>query len=283
MKDLCYSLFEEIFAYDMFDNVSSVLNLNPSSEFSAVWTGLETVYNGVMIPVALGLMVIWFLVSFMEKSTSDQLTFEQMFMLFVKLIAAKYLIDHGFEIFSNLWSLGFSLVEQVGEAFVSDEPFSGFSMNDLWKSLLGFSDSGWDNFLTAISALGPLYWMGVLAKILVPWLASKAIIVVVYFICYTRLLEMLIRLLAAPIALADFISEGLHGAGWRFLKSFLAVCLQGMIIAAIAAMMPIMMSSVFVDNADFWPCVLKYLAFSFSACGLMFKSLSITKELVGVG
>ena len=272
MTEMLQEWFESIFGYGVFDVIEKVLVIDPSrGEFSSVWSAIGNVYSNIMVPIALGLMLIWFLVSFMEKSASEQVTLEQVLMLFVKLIAAKFLIDHGFDIFTNLWSLGNSVVREVANAF-SDGTGASFEYKDLWKDLTGET---WG------SKLGLIQSIGLMCQLLLPWLASKILIACAYFICYSRLIEMMMRMLAAPIALSDFITEGLHGAGWRYLKGFLAICLQGMFIIAISEVYILIMGGVLSTDGDFWTVVLKFLAFSFSAVALMFKSLSLSKELVG--
>ena len=67
------------------------------------------------------------------------------------------------------------------------------------------------------------------------------------------------------------------------MKNFLAICLQGMIIVAIAQLYPLIMRGVLETTGSFWTVVLKNIAFSIATVSLMFKSLSLSKELVGVG
>lgn len=272
MTEWMQTWFQEIFDYGTFEKVSGVLKLNPSTgEYVDVWNAVNAIYSNIMVPIALGLMIIWFLVAFMEKSASEQVTFEQLFMLFVKLIAAKFLIDHGLEIFAKLWGVGISLIDTVGDAFKAGEGIT-FDYKDLWKDLTGVA---WEDKLKLLVSLG------VFCQLLIPWLISKVMIACIYFICYSRLIEMLVRILAAPIAISDFMTEGLHGAGWRYLKNFLAICLQGMIIVAISNIYPLIMGAVLTGSGGFWTVLLKYVAFSFAAIALMFKSLTLAKELVG--
>lgn len=273
MNDLLHNMFKEIFSGGIFDSVQDVLKLNPSKGgWATAWSAIDAVYSNVMVPIALGLMVIWFLVAFMEKSASEQVTFEQLFMLFVKLIASKFLIDHGLDIFAQLWGLGISLIDDVGGVFKTGE-IATVDYKALWEDISGVK---WDK------KIGLLPGIGLLCQLLIPWLASKIMIAVTQFICYSRIIEMFLRMMAAPIALSDFMTEGLHGAGWRYLKTFLAICLQGMILVAIAQLYPLVMNAVLKDCVGFWETLLRYIAFSFAAIALMFKSLTISKELVGV-
>ena len=106
----------------------------------------------------------------------------------------------------------------------------------------------------------------------------------VKIICYTRLIEIYIRAAFAPIAFSDFFHNGFQGGGWRFLKSFLAVCLQGAVILCIGAIFGALMPVIFNLGGDttFFSAMGRYFAILAAAVMLMFKSLSLTKEFVGV-
>ncbi len=294
MTDILEKMFLFIFRNGAFDGVQDALKLNPQSAFGGAWAFIEVIYNNVMKPVALSLMLIWFLVAVMEKSASEQVSFEQLFMLFAKLFAAWFLINNGLQIFADLWSLGISLIDKIASPLGSNDnkveiPFltefldnakNGTTTGDLkplWKNLTGVE---WGNGEHP-KDIGILTALGVMCQLLIPWVATLILVACAYFICYSRLIEMMVRMLAAPIALSDFMSEGLHGAGWRFLKNFLAICLQGALMAAICSLYPTIMTSVVTTSDDFWITTLKYIAISFSAIALMFKSLSLAKELVG--
>ena len=122
--------------------------------------------------------------------------------------------------------------------------------------------------------------------LLLPWVGQWIMKLCISVICYTRVVEIYFRATFAPIALADFFHSGLQGSGWRFLKSFLAVCLQGGTILVIAILFSALTAQHItnVDQVvkDLIPFIGVYLAFGASAVMLMFKSLSLTKELVGV-
>lgn len=266
------SLFKEIFGNGAFAEIADILMFNPSTSLTTAWAIIGKIYDNVMVPIALGLMIIWFLVAFMEKTTHEQVTFEQLLLLFAKLIAAKFLIDHGLEIFTKLWSIGISLVEDVSSQFSASES-AGIDIKAMWKS---FTGKDWDKKLKLVTSIA--VWF----KLLLPWIVSKVQIGCVYFICYSRLLEMMWRICGAPIAVSDFMSEGLNGAGWRYLKNFLAICLQGAIILVISKLYSFVMYDIFVSPpGGAWTVILMQLAVSFAAIALMFKSLSLAKELVG--
>ena len=287
VTEACQDMFKEIFGGGLFGILKNLLTQNPETVYPTAWSLAQTIYNNVMVPIALGLMVIFFLVKLMERSTMEQVTIEQVLVLFVKLLAAKFLIDYGFEIFSLLWSLGLSLVNEFAGALSggtgasnpglefwninpNEKVISNAELKELWKDYTGYE---WDKKM-GWSSLGPF------VQLLIPWIAAQVLKACAYFICYSRLIEMFIRVCGAPIALSDFMTEGMQGAGWRYLKSFLAICLQGLMILLVARIYSILMYDVITGQSGF-AMIVAYLAVSFSAIALMFKSLSLAKELVG--
>lgn len=274
MWDSARNMFKELCNGANFDSISDVLTFNPSTELSSAWSAAYTIYDTLMVPAALGLMIIWFLVKMMERSSNEQMTIEQFFMLFVKLIAAKFLIDNGFDLFAQMWGLGISLVNSASSAF-STGSAAVMDHEALWKEFTGYD---WDDKINFIKVIP--YW----AQLLLPWLVGKIIIACVYFIAYSRLIEMLVRVCGTPVALSDFMNEGLHGAGWRWMKTFLAICLQGMLILIISRIYSLIMADVFAaaPTTDWWDNILKQIAISFAAIAIMFKSLSLSRELLGV-
>lgn len=273
MSDIVKDMFKTVFGGGMFDKILDILTINPTTgEYAIVWVLVESIYKDIMVPVALALMIVWFLVAFIEKAASEQVTFEQIFLLTAKLIAAKWIIENGLDIFATLWSLGISLTRQI-YGVINSPGGLAFDTNALWKSLTG---QKWSEDLGLVKSLGVAF------QLLLPWIASLIMSGIATFICYSRLLELLTRIIFAPVAVSDFITEGLRGSGWRYLKNFLAIALQGAFIICISGLFSRLMAGVVPTTGEFWDVLIKYLVFSFAACALMFKSLSLSKEIVGV-
>lgn len=239
----------------------------------------NTVYHDIMVPIGIGLMIIWFLVTLTEKATHDQFNFEQMFMLFAKLIAAKYIIDNGMDLFMKMWDIGISLASSIS---YETEVYDTAKIHQLWEQFFGKS---WNQ------KLGIAYSIYLLLQLLIPWVAAWVLSLAVRFICVSRMIEVYIRMMFAPIAVSDFMTEGTHGTGWRFLKSFFAICLQGAMLIAIGALYSALTgeSLSHLNLSDFSGVLglvnytLETLIYALAALALMFKSLSLSKEIVGVG
>lgn len=268
-----YEMFKFCFGGDLFDDILDVLTINPSEgEYASLWTNVEGIYDTVMVPLAVGLVFIYFLVFLLHRFTDERMTWEQVFMLFVKLVVAKFIIDNGFDILSQLWGFGISIIAELSE-------YKGyaFSLEELkapWESLTGVK---WPESPGLIKDWGIVAWIQMLIPMAITWILKIAINV----ICYSRLLELLVRTAMAPLAFADFFTEGLHGAGWKFLKSYFAVCLQGFVIAVIAILFSILGQTLEMGNG-FFMFALKYAIIGFAALACVAKSQSIVKEIVNV-
>ena len=264
---------------DLFKDIIDTLQTNLfSSEgnYSAAVNLVEDLYFTVIQPIALMLMIIYFLLALVDKMTSENFTWEQMGKQMCMFLASFYLINHGFEILELLFQLGLSLTNQIN-ALVAD------SLDP--KDAASRVESVINTFKETINVPNFLKDICLFVYLLIPWALSWIMGLVVKIICYTRVIEIYARAAFAPIALSDFFHSGFQGAGWRFLKSFLAVCLQGALILVINAIYSTLFD-VIAGSVDtklsLFAFLGVYLAVMASACMLMFKSLSLSKELLGV-
>lgn len=270
-------MFESVFGGGMFSAIKDILLANPSDPeggYYAAWKIVQDIYDSVVVPVGLGIMIIWFLVGFMQKATSEQMNFDQIFLLCVKLVVSFYLIKNGFNLFCDIWGLGNALLRDL-----TGTPGTGAATEqikiDAWNALTGQEITKWAD----AEDPGWLDSLLCMAKLLFPWIVAAILKGCATFIAYSRMLEMLLRMTLAPIALSDFMLEGLHSGGWRYLKTFLAICLQGFVIMLIAQLFTAL--TIPSSGKDFMDIVVGYLVISVSAIALMFKSLSVCKEIVG--
>ena len=282
LRDTCIDWVRGIFGTGLFDDVQGILLLNPSSGlYRDVWNIVSSLYTNVCVPIAMGLVLIYFMVNIIEKSTQQQsLDLEHIIKLLMKLVLGLYLIEHGLEIMAEFYSLGLSFLQSViGEAKAA------YKANDLiesaWYGLTGEGLTGSWGTLESLGKFMDLFW-----DLGIPFIVIKILTVVVNFVCYTRLIEFYLRTATAPIALSDFFTEGVHSNGWKFLKSYIAVALQaGIIMLAVvvfnAIASALLGSSPDLSGGNYWSFMVKYLALAFATAGLMIKSLSLTKEIVG--
>ena len=276
LKDICGA--------DLFTSIYETLSTNlfsPSGTYSATYKIVKDIHDDVITPVAIMLLFLYFMIALVDKLSSENFTWEQLWRSMAQLLAAKLLIDYGFDILEILFQIGMSIAASVdalveGGGSLTPEEFDPAAMIKEFEKA-----NGWNRgFMKIVSPILMFIYL------IIPWVFSWVLSMAVRIICYTRVVELYLRAAFAPIALSDFFHSGLQGGGWRFLKNFLAVSLQGVLILVIAVIFSTLFKGLFTTMTaniilDLVPFVGVYLSFLCAAVMLMFKSLSLAKELVG--
>lgn len=279
MESLLIGMLNDICGSDIFNSIFETLTINLFSDggtYSVALGYVRSLHESVIKPLAIMLMFIYFIIALVDKFSSENFTWEQLWRQLAMLLAAKFLIEHGFELLELLFDIGMTLTANIQESTGYYGDTTGEVENA--KEII-------NSFREGMGATGIFKTLADLVMILFlifPWLFSWIMRLCVSIICYTRVIEIYIRAAFAPVALSDFFHSGLQGAGWRFLKSFLAVCLQGAMILVIAVIFSALIKQIAADDQNLFTFIGKYIAFFASAIMLMFKSLSLTKELIGV-
>lgn len=281
IRNLYQSFVEAIFGQGLFEGVVEILSSNPSTgEFAGVWQVISTVYEYICVPLGMGLVLIYFMINVIERSMhQQQFDMEQMVKMLLKLVFGMYFIQHGLDLMASIYSLGISFLNGIingGDAVgflcnncgqileemfaecplchigVVNEPVhSTLSVSEqivqgAWAALTG---EEWEGNWGPLDTLNQL--PGLTIAILLPGLGAILIKLVASAVCFFRLIEFYLQTCMAPIALADFFTEGTHGNGWRFVKNYIALALQmGIILLAIVAFNAI--SVAYLPNTAFW-------------------------------
>lgn len=82
--------------------------------------------------------------------------------------------------------------------------------------------------------LGFLNWLRAMAMLFLPWVGSFLLIIAAYFVGFSILIELGLRRLFFPIAVADIYGEGVRSMGMRYIKKYLAAFLKIVICIAVA-------------------------------------------------
>lgn len=277
MNDLLRKMLNEAFGSGLFDGVIDILMMNPQTKFPTAWSIMTTVYDRIMVPLGIGIMLIWFVCAFLEKTTHEDFTFEKWFLEFGKLIVCQYIIVHGLELLAVFMSMGMALFKQIQNLGVASLTNPDNLSHTAWHIITG---KDWSEDLGIMQALGYL------VIFLLPLLGSLIAQIIIKVIAYSRLFEMFLRAACAPLAFSDFFGQGMQGAGFKFLKNYFAVAIQGIVIYVILLLLSVIMIDVLTalvnDTMGIFAFFGIYFAILFAAVSLILKSLSLAKELVGV-
>ena len=287
MFDKVFDLFEFftleglvkiIFQTNSFSEITDLMNINlfsSTGQFGGILGLIRGMYN-VVFPAAVMLLFIYFMLSMIDKCSSDTFSWEQLWKLFAALLASKILIEHGFEILEYLFSVGLSIVNSFSDL---RSPGSEFALGE--EEIQEILNTLNENMNWVVKFLrNILIWIALLIPALVAFIMKSSIFV----ICFSRIAEIYVRVVLTPIALSDFFHGGMQSAGWRYLKSFLAISLQGAMILVIALvyeqLMAVMLGNYAQDRA-FWKFYSISLILQASAISLMYHSLDLSKEVLG--
>lgn len=195
-----------------FDNAINALTISP---FDSSITVIDTAMTAVE-GVALVLVSMFFAIQLCNDAMLLKIqSYEQVFKLFFKFILAKVIVQNARGIMDILFN-GFNYIaDTLGEtnygflssfntdAIIAQPADAGFlNLNYLMKYL-----EAMPTFLILMGAC---------------W--------VINLILIGRLFEIIVYTVISPIPLATFAGEGWHDSAKAFIKSYAAVCLQGLVV-----------------------------------------------------
>ena len=180
--------------------------------------GLEGGYCGAFIgatkTVGLGLLLMFFLTELIDKLTKEQFDTETLIRMLIKYLAVEALFNNLPKLIEALFALSNEITADVGNLSSQTDGI----LNSV-AQIIADSKTIIDILITVL--------------VFLPWLLTKIMGLVVQAVCWSRLIDIILRGGFAPIGCASMAQEGFAGNGFRYLKKFFASCLQGAIIAGI--------------------------------------------------
>lgn len=179
---------------------------------------------------AITLCVMFFLIDFFSKTLHLQwVTWENVLMLFIKMVVAKVCVDNA-ELFMTILYKGFNSF--VGTISGTITQYSFISGDNMTKAQYFVSQSDANLIVNNVSA-GFLNFQPVLMnlQITIQGLIMKIVMILANVVVIARLFELTVYTLIAPVPLSTFACEGLSDVGKGFLKSYAAVSLQSIVLA----------------------------------------------------
>jgi hypothetical protein len=188
------------------------------SEFrgGAIWNVIVNI-NGAVQAIALGLLVLFFVVGVMKTcgSFAEVKKPEHALKLFIRFALAKGLVTYGLELLMAL----FKIVQGLVTTIINSAGFGGASQTVLPNEIISAVESC--GFFESI----PLWAITIIGGLFVTVLSFVMILSV-----YGRFFKIYLYTAIAPIPLSTFAGEPSQQIGKSFIKSYAAVCLEGAII-----------------------------------------------------
>ena len=182
----------------------------------AVWNVMVNI-NGALKAVGYALLVLFFLIGIIKhyNSFSEVKRPEQAIKLFLRFVIAKTVVTYGLDLMLAV----FKVMQGVISKAISASGIGGGTNMVLPSSIINAIEecSFWESI--------PLWAVTIIGSLVVTVLSFIMILTV-----YGRFFKLYMYAAIAPIPLSSFAGEGTSNIGKSFLKSFVAVCLEGAII-----------------------------------------------------
>lgn len=172
--------------------------------------------NGGLQAIGLALLVLFFVVGIVRTCTnfSELKRPEQAVRLFLRFVIAKGIVTYGLDLMLAI----FRIIQGIVGTIMSKSSFQASGMTLPQTIIDAINNCG---FFESI----PLWAVTLIGSLLVTILSFILILT-----CYGRFFKLYMYTAIAPIPLSSFAGETTQNIGKSFLKSYIAVCLEGAII-----------------------------------------------------
>lgn len=268
MKGIVQGMLDSIFGQSIVDNLLSALRFDV---ITGIKGNLSDLYTNVFLPIAMYIMVIYFLVNLIDKSVMlEHMDTSQIVKQLFILGGCYMLLSHGFDIMGWMLDAGNAMLDVVaGRLNITGSMTVGMDAEDF------LSDLGMSPGFLDIGYVGGMFYASI------PWVFSLFVPLIFKFVCYSRLIEVGVRMAMMPVSLIDFFNNGVNGSGWRNLKAFLAVAMQTVTLFIVVLVFSFIMSGVIGSGLAGFDLIMAMAAVELSCMGLAIKSQGLTKELLG--
>lgn len=197
-----------------------ILSQNPQ-EMTELWRLVEKC-GRVCVNVALSLMVLFWLVSFIFKLTEmdwKSTSIDFFVREIIKLILAKALIEMSMDLCILVFNWGGTFMASlVNTGLTSGEIFSKLDLNQMKVAFekLSFFEQMW-------------FKLELFAPTIILWVCG----LIIEVICYGRVLQICLMTIIAPIPLSTIAGERHKHTALNFIKEYVGVVLQGAVIILI--------------------------------------------------
>jgi hypothetical protein len=242
-----------------------------------IWNVITTI-NGGLQAVGLALLVLFFAMSVFKTASnvSELKRPEAAVKMFIRFAVAKAAISHGMELLMTIFSVCQSMLATVGRSLGG---FTNMTAALPTEVATAIAEAG---FMESI----PLWIVTMLGGIFILVLSFLMLLTI-----YGRFFRLYIMTAIAPIPLSTFAGEATSHYGKSFLKSYVGVCMEGVIVmlacvifSAYASSPPDMPPAVADASAVMlvWDYVVELIFNLLVLLGTIKISERVTKELLGL-
>jgi hypothetical protein len=249
-------LFGKVDTKDL--DVNDVLAFDKSQAvFKAMWDFAGEIYIK-MIPAGIVLALVYFLLNLMEKVMQDNFGAEMFARELIKLVLMVLIVQNGFEIMTYMTDIMTLVYKKLATSALTSS--GGICQYNACKNR-DFFDS-----------------IGSILKNFFPYFGMSMAQFIIKIIAWSRILNLIVRVMFAPVGMADSVRGGTSSQGFRYLKKILACILQGALILAISVTYNMIRDTIIFDGNFAWVSTMVLAAVCVT---LVFKTSSTAEEVLG--
>ncbi len=258
------------------EEIWNLVTLSPQ-EFKdgSIWN-IVTGINGTLQAIGYALLILFFAMSIFKSTASfrDFQRPEYALKHFIRFVAAKVAITYSKDIITTIYTICGGIVSQIANSLGG----VGGAMVTLPVAIeTAVEDAG---FWASI----PLWLVTILGSLFITVMAFIMIMTV-----YGRFFRLYMYTALAPVPLSSFAGEGTSQMGKAFIKSYVAVCLEGAVIV-LACLIFSAFASADTPNLDtsittvtmIWKYIGEVIFNMLVLVGLIKGADRIVKEMLGV-
>lgn len=202
---------------DKITEIWSLITQSPA-EFrgGAIWDVMVTIHNSLQA-IGFALLVLFFVMGIVKTcgNFNEIKRPEQALKLFIRFILAKTVVTYGMDLMLAI----FKIIQGISSRIISSAGFINPGQTVLPQEII-----------TAIQNTGFFNSIGLWAISLIGSLCITVLSFVMILTVYGRFFKMYLYTALAPIPLSSFAGETTSNVGRSFVKSYIAVCLEGAVI-----------------------------------------------------
>lgn len=232
---------------------SGILIQSPETFNTTLYNGIISIMDNAVMPVASMILALFLVLELYKISirteSMNMLGLEIPMKAMFKFVLCKVVMD-------NL-KLILLAMNQVSTTLISN-------MNNVFNSSVTSNVTNIENITETIESMEFGVQLLTSVEVTIIWLLIKFIAVMVTVIVTGRMIEMYILIAISPIPAATLPNSEASSIAKNFLKTFMAVCLQGAIIFLVVSMFGIIVNSVgiSVNGADFSKSLFSILGYA---------------------
>ena len=215
------SMVRDILEMGSSNKVVEILTADPTVKYPEVWSLVQGLVTMVVTPISYSVLAIYFITALVETAIHyETLTPELIVRPGILFIAAFILVRYTPVLITTGIATGTAFAGRIAGSVTAN-----YEVEQMTADIMAVIKPAASGLMKAL-----VIWF----QIWIPHLGAYLIDLLIRIIAYALIIEIFVRAVLMPLSFGDIITHGLLGPGFRYFKTFMALCLQGGIMLLIS-------------------------------------------------